>query len=56
MGISLSEARKAGKLDQFMREHEEERGDASALDRTVSSMAGKSSEAPKALSRRNRGG
>lgn len=53
---SLREAREKGKLDQFIKEREAERGDAAALDRTVSAMAGKSSEAPKASSRRDRAG
>ncbi|HEV2815803.1 MAG TPA: hypothetical protein VGW40_01070 [Allosphingosinicella sp.] len=38
---SLREARDKGKLDQFIKEREGEQGDAVALDRTVSSMAGK---------------
>ena len=54
--LSLREARKKGKLEAFIEEREGERGDASALDRTVASMAGKSSEAPQASSRRNRDG
>lgn len=53
---SLREAREKGKVDQFIKEREAEQGDADALDRTVSSMAGKSSEAPQASSRRNRDG
>ena len=54
--MNLREAREKGKLERFIKEREAERGDADALDRTLSSMAGKSSEAPKASSRRNRGG
>lgn len=38
---TLREARDKGKLDQFIKERETERGDAAALERTVSSMAGK---------------
>jgi hypothetical protein len=41
---SLKEARDRGKLDQFIKEREGEKGDAGALDRTVSSMAGKKHE------------
>lgn len=43
---NLSEARKAGKLAQFIKERKAEQGDAAALDRTVSSMAGKPKHAP----------
>lgn len=38
---TLREAREQGKLDEFIKEREGEQGDAAALDRTVSSMAGK---------------
>lgn len=53
---TLKQARDEGKLDEFIKEREAETGDADALDKTVSSMAGKSSEAPQASPRRNRGG
>jgi hypothetical protein len=53
---TLREARERGALDQFIKERGGEKGDAAAVDRTISSMAGKSSEAPKASSRRNRDG
>ena len=44
--ITLSEARKQGKLDQFIAEREADAdGDAVAFDKTVKSMAGKSAEA-----------
>ena len=57
MGMTtLREAREKGKLEDFIKEREAELGDAAALDRTVSAMAGKSSAAPKASSRRSRGG
>jgi hypothetical protein len=51
--LNLKAARETGRLDEFIREREGERGDAEALSRVVSSMAGKSSEAPKASSRRS---
>ena len=54
--ISLREAQEQGKLSQFLKEHADERGDAEAVAQIVSSMAGKSSEAPKASSRRGRSG
>ena len=50
---TLREAREQGKLDQFIKEREGETGDAARVDQTIGSMAGKSSEAPKASSRRN---
>jgi hypothetical protein len=53
---TLREAREKGKLDQFIKEREAETGCAEALNRGLASMAGKSSEAPKASSRRKRGG
>lgn len=56
MMTSLREARDKGRLDQFVEERKTETGDAAALDRAVSSMAGKSSEAPQASPRRNRDG
>lgn len=36
---TLRKAREEGKLDRFIKEREAEKGDAAALDRTVSSMA-----------------
>lgn len=45
---NLTEARKASKLDRFIRERKGEEGDAAALDRTVSSMAPKPVEKPDA--------
>lgn len=48
--ITLTEARNAGKLDQFIAEHKGETGDAHAFDATLRSMAGKSKEAPEASS------
>lgn len=53
---TLKEARDKGKLDQFIKEREPETGDGAALEKTIAAMAGKSSEAPKASSRRNRDG
>ena len=38
---TLREARDKGKIKQFIKEREAEQGDAAALERTVSSMAGK---------------
>lgn len=50
--LTLAEARKQGKLDQFIAEHENEpEGDKDAFDRTVGAMAGKSSEAHPASSK-----
>ncbi|MEA3000605.1 MAG: hypothetical protein QOK17_2438 [Sphingomonadales bacterium] len=51
---SLREARELGKLEQFIAEREGQAGDAAALDKALSVMAGKSSEAPPASPRRNR--
>ncbi len=48
--ITLAEARKQGKLDQFVQEREAEQGDADALEKGISSMAGKSKEAPRSSS------
>jgi len=50
---TLREAREQGKLDKFIKEREAETGDAAAVDRVIGSMAGKSSEAPKASPRRS---
>lgn len=45
--ITLAEARKEGKLDQFIAEHEgDAAGDPKAFDATLSSMAGTSKSAP----------
>ncbi len=46
--LTLTEARKAGKLDQFIAEHEGQIGDLGAFNLTVEAMAGKSKEAPEA--------
>lgn len=46
--ITLAEARKQGKLDQFIAEREGQIGDREAFERTIRSMAGKSKEAPAA--------
>lgn len=44
--LTLAEARKQGKLDQFISEREADGdGDQAAFDQTVEAMAGKSSEA-----------
>lgn len=56
---TLKEARDRGKLKQFIKEREAEadaKGDADAFNRGLRSMAGKSSEAPKASSGRKSGG
>jgi hypothetical protein len=57
--MTLREAREQGKLGQFIKEREAEgaaKGDTDALNRVLRSMAGTSTEAPKASSRGNRGG
>lgn len=55
--LTLAEARKQGKLDQFIAEHERDgKGDRSAFDETVGAMAGMSSAAPKASKKGGRGG
>lgn len=55
--VTLREARESGCLGEFIKERATEaKGDAAALNRGLASMAGKSSEAPKALSRRKGGG
>lgn len=49
--ISLAEARKQGKLKQFIKEHRRDpKGDADAFNRALESMAGKSKEAREASS------
>lgn len=55
--MTLAEARRTGQLDQFIADHEgDPTGDTEAFNRGLHSMVQKSSEAPKASSRRNRGG
>ena len=55
--ITLKQAREQGKLGQFLREHQRDAdGDPEAFNRVVEAMAQTSPEAPKASSRRNRGG
>ena len=49
-GITLSQARKAGRLEEFLAARNKETGDAAAFDATLRSMAGKSKEAPQASS------
>ena len=47
--ITLAEARRQGKLDQFIAEREcDEAGDSDAFEATVNAMAGRSREAPEA--------
>ena len=48
--IDLKQALADGKLDQFIAEHKGEIGDREAFEATLRSMAGKSKEAPEALS------
>lgn len=48
--LTLAEARKQGKLDQFIAEHEGEIGDREAFEATLRSMAGTSKEVPEASS------
>jgi hypothetical protein len=50
---NLRQAREQGKLDQFIKEREAEKGDPKAFNRAVRAMARKSKEAPKASSPRN---
>ena len=55
--LTLAEARKQGKLDQFIAEHENDaKGDKDAFERTVTAMAGRSSKARPASPKRSRGG
>lgn len=51
MTISLRKAIDQGKLDQFITEHPEVKGDMEAFNRTVEAMTEKSSEARPASSR-----
>lgn len=53
---TLREARQNGALEQFIAEREEQTGDAAALGKTLSAMAGTSSEARPASKKGNRGG
>lgn len=54
---TLKQARDAGKLDQFVKEHENDpRGDKRAFDRTLTSMAGKSKSEPETSKPRRHGG
>lgn len=49
--MNLKEAIQKGKVRQFVAEHKDKTGDENAFERTVRSMAGKSSEARPASSR-----
>lgn len=52
--ITLVEARKQGKLDEFIADHaSDELGDADAFNRAVQAMARKSKEAPKSSAARS---
>jgi len=53
---TLREARDSGKLAQFIKEREAATGDGAALEKTIRSMAGKSSEALRASGRRKSAG
>jgi len=46
MMITLKQAITAGKLDQFVAEHEGETGNAETLESVIRAMAGTSKEAP----------
>ena len=48
--LTLRQAIKQNKVDQFIAEREGETGDADTFDATLRSMAGKSKEAPEASS------
>jgi hypothetical protein len=51
---SLKEAREAGKLAQFAKEHRRDpKGDATAFNATLEAMAGKSKAAPATSKKRN---
>ena len=55
--LTLAEARKRDKLDQFIKEREADaEGDRAALSRGIEAMARRSSEAPKASRKAPRGG
>lgn len=54
--LTLAEARKQGKLDQFIAERDAETGDREAMEKAIISMAGTSSATPKASVPRKRGG
>lgn len=48
--LTLAEARRQGKLDQFLAEHKNDAaGDQGAFDATLSSMAGRSKSEPETL-------
>ena len=49
--MNLKEAIEKKKLDQFIKEHEQETGDSDKLDATISSMVGKSQEVQEASDR-----
>lgn len=53
---TLKQAREAGKIDQFVKEHEAEKGDSDTFNRAVASMARTSKEARAALKKGSRGG
>jgi hypothetical protein len=48
--LTLAEARKQDKLDQFIAEHKGEVGDPAEFERIIRSMGGTSTEAPEASS------
>jgi hypothetical protein len=51
---TLSEARKTGNLAHFVKEHRRDaKGDATAFNRTLETMAGKSKAVPAASKKRN---
>lgn len=55
--ITLAEARKEGKLDRFIAEHQgDASGDRKAFDATLSAMAGKSKSKPGTSKRERSGG
>lgn len=55
--LTLAEARKQGKLDQFVDERENDpSGDMDAFDRTVGAMAGRSKRAPETSGKDDRDG
>lgn len=55
MTLSLKEALKAGKLKQFIKDHLKQKGDAEQFDAVISSMVGKSKEAPRTSKKKPRG-
>lgn len=57
MMITLKQALETGNLSQFIKEHEAApKGDSDAFNRTVTSMAQTSKEAPASSQKRNRDG